>query len=306
MSSLKTLYTFNVLHWAYDHINVWFCPRYSVTAASDSCYAAGNGCQYRESHLLSNDESPVLILNPAPASASCDNSSFASSKPCFSDIYMTPYDQTFSSTLTSSSSLLSCEAECEYCEEKEGKKGKMENDIPMSPDSFSCITVLASIENSASDTVEDEHEQRNTAPCTDTLDIDIPMSVEEPAADAQSFTPQSPSSSPPPLCISPMQIQSGRMSNTSPRPPPPLETTEMNVVVTKAAAKSKEELESMNEKYAANRLGFPQSFLFSPFDPRKNSGFISSIIHYIFYTYLFAPFIFIFTFVFIFHLFFLY
>ena len=220
---------------------------------------------------------------------------------------MTPYDQTFSSTLTSSSSsLLSCEAECEYCEEKEGKKGKKENDIRMSADTSSGITVLPSRENIASDTVEDEHEQRNAAPCTDTLDIDIPMSVEETAADAQSFTPQSPSSSPPPLFIGPMQIQSGRTSNTSPRPPPPLETPEMNGVVTKAAAKSKEELESMYEEYTANRLGSQQCFLFSPFDPRKNSGFITSIIHNIFYNYLFALPIFIFIFVFIFHLFFLY
>ena len=220
---------------------------------------------------------------------------------------MTPYDQTFSSTLTSSSSfLLSCEAECEYCEEKEGKKGKKENDIRMSADTSSGITVLPSSENIASDTVENEHEQRNTAHCTDTLDIDIPMSVEEPAADAQSFTPQSLSSSSPPLSISVMLIQCACTSNNSSRPPPPLETPEMNVVVTKAAAKSNEELESMYEEYAANRLGSQQCFLFSPFDPRKNSGFISSIIHYTFYNYLFALLIFIFTFVFIFHLFFLY
>ena len=90
----------------------------------------------------------------------------------------------------------------------------------MSADTYSCITVLPSSENSASDTVEDEHEQRNTAPCTDTLDIDIPMSVEEPAADAQSFTPHSPSSSPPPLSISPMQIPSGCKSKSGPRTPP--------------------------------------------------------------------------------------
>ena len=97
-------------------------------------------------------------------------------------------------------------------------KKKKENDMHMSADTSSCITILPSSENSASNTVEDE--QRNTAPCTDTLDIDIPMSVEEPATDAQSFTPQSPSSSPPPLSISPMQIQCGRTSKSSPRPPP--------------------------------------------------------------------------------------
>ena len=191
MSNVKTLYTFNVLYWVrynYDHRNVWFCPRYSGTAAGDSCYAAGNGCQYNESQFFGNDESPVLILNPATASVSCDNSSPASSEHCFSDIYITLYDQTYSSTLTSSSSLLSCEAEYEYCEGKDEEKGKKENDMRMSADTSSGITVLHSRENSASDTVEDEHEQRNTAPCTDTLDVDIPISEEELAAYTHSFT----------------------------------------------------------------------------------------------------------------------
>ena len=257
--------------------------------------------------------------------------------------------------------------------------------MQMSADTSSSITVLLSSENSASDIVEDEHGQINTAPCTDTLDIDKPISLEELAADTHSFTPQSSSTSPPPLSISPIQILnghksksgprpppftlfierqddearnfvsstdtldnnllilfpqseeepsveglsftiqtpscspsplsissmqtlSGRRTNTSPRPPPLLGTTEnspLNSVDTEAAAKSKQQLESMYKEDTANRLGSPQFFIFPLFDRKKNSGFLRSIIHYIFYNYLFALLIFIFTFVFIFHLFFL-
>ena len=217
MSNVKTLYTFNVLYWVrYMTIEMFgFVPAIvvplPVTRVTLQEMVANTTSQF-----FGNDESPVLILNPATASASCDNSSPSSSKPCYSDIYITPYDQTYSSTLTSSSSLLSCEAEYEYCEDKDEEKGKKENDMRMSADTSSGITVLHSRENSASDTVEDEHEQRNTAPCTDTLDVDIPISEEELAAYTHSFTPQSSSTSPPPLSISLMQIPSGRSQNPAP------------------------------------------------------------------------------------------
>ena len=64
------------------------------------------------------------------------------------------------------------------------------------------------------------HGQRNTAPCTDTLDIDKPISLEELAADTHSFIHQSSSTSPPPLSINPIQIPNGHKSKSSPRLPP--------------------------------------------------------------------------------------
>ena len=216
-----------------------------------SCYAAENYSLYSDSLSLRN-ESSVPSPNPTTAPACC-KIFLASADPCFSDICVTPYDQTSFSSLTSSpSSLQPCEVEdkyCEdkekevqdkYCEDKEKEKVKEKNYVRMTA---SGVTVLPSSVNSAIDTDADEDEQRNSVPSTNTLDNNIPMSEEapltlflrrpedgarksacstdtdgnylpiffkqseEPSAEGLSFTPQTPSCSPPPLPFSSMQTE---------------------------------------------------------------------------------------------------
>ena len=189
-----------------------------MTAASDSYYASENGCLHSESQLLNNVASPVppaLTLSPATASrsSSFDNSSFmVSSEPRFST-----YDKTSSSTFTSPSFFQSCEAEDEYCEDNEIPKKK--NNAPICSETCSSITILPSNDNSATDTDEHEGKQRNSAPSADTLDEYILMSEEEPAAEAQLFTPQIPSSSPL-LFNSPIHSFTGHKSKSSLRSAP--------------------------------------------------------------------------------------